>query len=601
MSAIKDFEEKIVINLPPEEEEGNVEYKLKLINPTEKRLEHLVTQMKWRLEEGKGEAIYKIGVEDNGTCAGLSDNELESTMNTLKKMAERLEADFSVLRKTVVSRNTEERRQIAELLVRKVPDNQQFLDIRISVLGSVDAGKSTLLGVLCHGNLDDGQGHSRMNLFRHQHEVQSGRTSSISHKILGFDSKGNVVNFSTKDGNRNRTAEEICAESSKIVTFIDLAGHQKYLKTTIFGLTSNQPDFTMIVVAADRGITNTTREHLGYALALQVPTIVVVTKTDLCQGNQMVETTKQQIDQLFTGIGCGKIPYHVKDEDAAYTAASQMSSTSNLIPCFTTSSVSGDNINLLKNFLNVLPPRKNAVEQEELMQKPVMFQVDELFTVPEVGVVVGGTLTSGCIGENADLLIGPSSEGKYERVKVTTIQRNRTPCRLVRAGQAASLSLQGVGKDDVRKGMVLVSEGLNPACCMRFTATIFLLYHPSKHLCEGSQLTIHVDNVVQTAILEKIHNEQGQIKTSEQAEATFCFVCHPEHLETCSTLLFRERSTRGMGQITSIEKYQHHQHNTQVKKRTRRSSQLLRNNDDIPDVTNSNSTRSAKRQFVVER
>ena len=71
--------------------------------------------------------------------------------------------------------------------------------------------------------------------------------------------------------------------------------------------------------------------------------------------------------------------------------------------------------------------------------------------MPEVGVVVGGTLTSGCIGENADLLIGPSSEGKYERVKVTTIQRNRTPCRLVRAGQAASLSLQGVGKDDVRK------------------------------------------------------------------------------------------------------------------------------------------------------
>ena len=46
--------------------------------------------MKWRLEEGKGEAIYKIGVEDNGTCAGLSDNELESTMNTLRKMAERL-------------------------------------------------------------------------------------------------------------------------------------------------------------------------------------------------------------------------------------------------------------------------------------------------------------------------------------------------------------------------------------------------------------------------------------------------------------------------------------------------------------------------------
>lgn len=38
--------------LPPEAAEGNVEYKLKLINPSQARFEHLVTQMKWRLREG---------------------------------------------------------------------------------------------------------------------------------------------------------------------------------------------------------------------------------------------------------------------------------------------------------------------------------------------------------------------------------------------------------------------------------------------------------------------------------------------------------------------------------------------------------------------
>jgi hypothetical protein len=38
--------------LPPECDEGNVEYKLKLINPSQSRFEHLVTQMKWRLREG---------------------------------------------------------------------------------------------------------------------------------------------------------------------------------------------------------------------------------------------------------------------------------------------------------------------------------------------------------------------------------------------------------------------------------------------------------------------------------------------------------------------------------------------------------------------
>lgn len=41
-------------SLPPEPQQGNIEYKLKLISPTSQRLEHLVTQMKWRLREGQG-------------------------------------------------------------------------------------------------------------------------------------------------------------------------------------------------------------------------------------------------------------------------------------------------------------------------------------------------------------------------------------------------------------------------------------------------------------------------------------------------------------------------------------------------------------------
>ena len=34
--------------LPKEIEEGNVEYKRQLLNPSHERFEHLVTQMKWR-------------------------------------------------------------------------------------------------------------------------------------------------------------------------------------------------------------------------------------------------------------------------------------------------------------------------------------------------------------------------------------------------------------------------------------------------------------------------------------------------------------------------------------------------------------------------
>ncbi len=61
------------------------------------------------------------------------------------------------------------------------------------MIGNVDVGKSTLLGVLTHDEFDNGRGRARLNLFRHLHEIQSGRTSSISHEILGFDSKGEVL------------------------------------------------------------------------------------------------------------------------------------------------------------------------------------------------------------------------------------------------------------------------------------------------------------------------------------------------------------------------------------------------------------------------
>ena len=86
-------------------------------------------------------------------------------------------------------------------------------------------------------------------MFRHLHEIQTGRTSSISHEILGkyssklrfigiylmffaylmiffcilgFDSEGNSVDYSTCS-----TAEEICENATKLLTFIDLAGHQR--------------------------------------------------------------------------------------------------------------------------------------------------------------------------------------------------------------------------------------------------------------------------------------------------------------------------------------------------------------------------------------
>ncbi|KAM7419947.1 hypothetical protein PAMA_016852 [Pampus argenteus] len=466
--------------LPPEAEEGNIEYKLKLVNPTQYRFEHLATQLKWRLQEGRGEAVYQIGVEDNGLLVGLTEADMKASLRTLKRMAEKVGADITLLREREVDYDTDRNtRKIAEVLVRKVPDDQQFLDLRVAVLGNVDSGKSTLLGVLTQGELDNGRGRARLNLFRHLHEIQTGRTSSISFEILGFNSRGEVVNYS-----ESRTAEEICESSSKMITFIDLAGHHKYLKTTIFGLTSYCPDFAMLVVSANTGIAGTTREHLGLAMALKVPIFIVVSKVDLCCRGA-VERTVRQLERVLKQPGCNKVPMVVSSPDDAVTAAQQ-------------------------------------------------------FTQSACGVC----------REGERLVVGPTDEGRFLRLKVGSIQRNRSACRVLRAGQAATLALGNFDRSLLRKGMVMVSPKMNPTICCEFEAAIVLLFH-AKTFRRGSQVTVHVGNVRQTATVERLHGKD-ELRTGERAVVRFRFIKHPEYLRLGAKLLFREGVTKGIGHVTRL-------------------------------------------------
>uniref|UniRef100_A0A452RFF1 GTP-binding protein 2 n=1 Tax=Ursus americanus TaxID=9643 RepID=A0A452RFF1_URSAM len=522
--------------LPPE---------LKLVNPSQYRFEHLVTQMKWRLQEGRGEAVYQIGVEDNGLLVGLAEEEMRASLKTLHRMAEKVGADITVLREREVDYDSDMPRKITEVLVRKVPDNQQFLDLRVAVLGNVDSGKSTLLGVLTQGELDNGRGRARLNLFRHLHEIQSGRTSSISFEILGFNSKGEVVNYSD-----SRTAEEICESSSKMITFIDLAGHHKYLHTTIFGLTSYCPDCALLLVSANTGIAGTTREHLGLALALKVPFFIVVSKVDLC-AKTTVERTVRQLERVLKQPGCHKVPMLVTSEDDAVTAAQQFAQSPNVTPIFTLSSVSGESLDLLKVFLNILPPLTNSKEQEELMQQLTEFQVDEIYTVPEVGTVVGGTLSSGICREGDRLVVGPADDGRFLELRVCSIQRNRSACRVLRAGQAATLALGDFDRALLRKGMVMVSPEMNPTICSVFEAEIVLLFHATTFR-RGFQVTVHVGNVRQTAVVEKIH-AKDKLRTGEKAVVRFRFLKHPEYLKVGAKLLFREGVTKGIGHVTDVQ------------------------------------------------
>ncbi len=125
-----------------------------------------------------------------------------------------------------------------------------------------------------------------MNIFRHRHELEHGHTSSMSRQIIGFADDGRIVNH---DSFLTEWAD-IVKESSKLIMFIDLAGNKRYFKTTLFGLTSQVPDYALVAIGADQGISETTKEHLRIIVALNIPCFVTLTRSDLASPEQLQST-----------------------------------------------------------------------------------------------------------------------------------------------------------------------------------------------------------------------------------------------------------------------------------------------------------------------
>lgn len=520
---------------------GNIEYKLKLINPTPERMVHLATQMKWRLAEGEGEALYEIGVADNGDMTGLSLEELELSLKTIFTLIETIGAHGTVLRKRAY---TSGGGCVAEVLVRRVPDDMQFLDLRVAMIGSVDAGKSTLLAVLTTGENDNGKGMTRLNMFRHRHEIESGHTSSIGSCVIGFDSTGSVVTSKTSIDLITQD-QDICRQASKIITFIDLAGHPKYIKTTVFGLTSRPPDFAALVISAATGIVGTCESHFSLAVGLRVPTFIIVTKIDICNKAALLKSL-EQITSMVKSPKYNKIPVIVSTIDDVYVTAPKFIDPS-IVPIFLISNVTGKNMKLLKMFLNLLPPQVR--HSDELAHRPADLMVEETFNITGVGPVVAGSVREGSIRVGDELMLGPDANGSFKPVTITSIRRNRIPYNAVKAGQAASFALAGINHSDIRMGHSLISSELAPCACMKIEVDIFVVEHSSK-ICVQYQGMVHIGSVRQMAVVVSI--EPAEISSGQRAYARLRFLRHPEYIRVGSSMLLMGAHGKCIGSVVKV-------------------------------------------------
>ena len=102
---------------------------------------------------------------------------------------------------------------------RAVQGKRHVPDVRVAVVGNVDSGKSTLIGVLTGGQLDNGRGLARARVFVHAHELANGRTSCISHHIMGFDAEHKVVHQTGSAAVSSHLALTRCLDPSGCVSF----------------------------------------------------------------------------------------------------------------------------------------------------------------------------------------------------------------------------------------------------------------------------------------------------------------------------------------------------------------------------------------------
>jgi len=409
---------------------------------------------------------------------------------------------------------------------------EPYKEIRIGVLGSVDAGKSTLTGVLSTGNLDDGRGLMRANILKHPHEKESGRTSDVSQKHI--------------------MVKDVYGEN-RVIGLIDLAGHEKYLRTTISGINRCSVDYAMIIVGANMGVLRMTLEHLTLCLSMNIPTMIVITKVDIAPKNIYENTKRELIAVIKKKTRSLRIPVIINDieefNNSVIEKYYKLGEYNKPVPIMSVSNVSGKGIDLLQNIIKTLPIYNNY---EFLKNNPSDFIIENTYMVKGIGLVLSGVVCAGKISKGDVLHIGPFDTHFYN-VHIKNIHNNfKENVEYLEAGQGGCFNVKinskiQIKRSRIRKGIRIMKL---PNLYTKFKAEVKIMHHPTT-IKIGYEPTIHSGSVCQTAKIKLIEGSDT-LRLGQKAIVHFEFSHRPEYIQQNAMLVFREGRTKGIGRITEV-------------------------------------------------
>jgi selenocysteine-specific elongation factor len=213
-------------------------------------------------------------------------------------------------------------------------------------------------------------------------------------------------------------------------SFVDVPGHERFVKNMLAGVGGF--DAVILVVAADESVMPQTREHFEICRLLGVREgLVAITKSDLADPDT-IDLVTLETRELVAG---------------SFLADA---------PVLAVSARTGDGMDALRQALVDLArrtPRRAATGG-------VRLPVDRAFSIKGFGTVVTGTLLSGRMRVDQELVLLPGER----RAKVRGLQVHGAPAEEATAGQRVAANLGGIELEEIDRGdTLLTAHTLEPS------------------------------------------------------------------------------------------------------------------------------------------
>jgi selenocysteine-specific elongation factor len=261
--------------------------------------------------------------------------------------------------------------------------------------------------------------------------------------------------------------------SGRRVGFIDVPGHQRFLKNMLAGV--HGMDAVLLVIAADEGPRPQTREHLAIIDLLGIEHgLVVLTKADL-------------VDEAWLAL--------VREEVASLLAGTSLQRA----PIVAASSVTGQGLTELQAALD--GELANTLVRPDFGRPRL--PVDRSFAMSGFGTVVTGTLVGGALRQGTEVSVLPAGR----RVRIRGLQQHNQPVEEARPGSRTAVNLSGLDHSEVHRGDVLALPGTLPPS-RRLDARLHVLAGTAQPLRHRQRLLMYHETaevMVEISLLE--HDE----------------------------------------------------------------------------------------------